>query len=101
MIQNKASRSSKWISTSIPEQRWDTELASYSSAEYLANNLLSPVLFEDVLKHIPPNAVMVEIAPHGLLQAILKRAVPNVNVALARRTKSEDAVKFLLEAVGQ
>ncbi|XP_072160628.1 fatty acid synthase [Bemisia tabaci] len=101
VIQKETSRSSKWVSTSIPEHRWDTELALYSSAEYLANNLLSPVLFEDVLKHIPPNAVMVEIAPHGLLQAILKRAVPNVNLALAKRTKSEDAVKFLLEAIGQ
>jgi fatty acid synthase len=37
--------------------------------------LLSPVLFAEALQHVPRNAVVIEIAPHGLLQAILKRAL--------------------------
>jgi len=32
------------------------------------NNLVNPVLFHEGLKHIPENAVVVEIAPHALLQ---------------------------------
>lgn len=32
------------------------------------NNLVNPVLFHEGLKHVPENAVVVEIAPHALLQ---------------------------------
>jgi len=69
-------RSNKWISTSMPEQRWETELARYSSPDYHVNNLCSPVLFQEAIKFIPTNAVVIEIAPHALLQAILKRSLP-------------------------
>lgn len=34
------------------------------------NNLVNPVLFHEGLKHIPENAVVVEIAPHALLQVL-------------------------------
>jgi fatty acid synthase len=36
-------RSSKWISTSIPESLWDDEVALYCSADYHVNNACSPV----------------------------------------------------------
>ncbi|XP_033753240.1 LOW QUALITY PROTEIN: fatty acid synthase-like [Pecten maximus] len=68
-------RGSNWISSSIPEDRWDTELAQYSSAEYHVNNLVSPVLFQEALRHVPENAIVIEVAPHSLLQAILKRSL--------------------------
>ncbi|XP_060080138.1 fatty acid synthase-like [Ylistrum balloti] len=68
-------RGSTWISSSIPEDRWGTELAKYSSAEYHVNNLVSPVLFQEALRHVPDNAVVIEVAPHCLLQAILKRSL--------------------------
>lgn len=68
-------RTSKWISSSIPEARWHTDLAKMASADYLVNNLVSPVLFQEALKHIPSNAMVIEIAPHGLLQAVLKRSL--------------------------
>lgn len=61
-------RTSRWISTSIPETQWDSPLAQYSSAEYHVNNLVSPVLFKEGLGQIPENAVVVEIAPNALLQ---------------------------------
>ncbi|KAK8766989.1 hypothetical protein V5799_006228 [Amblyomma americanum] len=36
--------------------------------EYHVNNLLSPVLFYEALLHVPKDAILVEIAPHCLLQ---------------------------------
>ncbi|CAH0395941.1 unnamed protein product [Bemisia tabaci] len=102
VIPENTARSEKWISSSIPKENWGSELATYSSPEYHTNNLLSPVLFEDTIKSIPSNAILIEIAPHGLLQAILKRAMPKkvTNVPLTLRS-SPDGVTFLLEAIGQ
>ncbi|XP_072398837.1 fatty acid synthase-like [Diabrotica undecimpunctata] len=94
-------RSSKWISTSNLEGDWDTDLAKHSSADYHTNNLLSSVLFEEGIKHIPKDSVLIEIAPHGLLQAILKRSVPqSVNVPLTKRG-SKSGTEFLLQALGK
>ena len=68
------SRSPRWISSSVPESRWNTPLALTSSPDYHVNNLCSPVLFQEALQHIPPNAITMELAPHCLLLAILKRS---------------------------
>ncbi|XP_063387646.1 fatty acid synthase-like [Cydia fagiglandana] len=101
VIKTPKLRSERWVSTSVPQDRWEEELAKYSSAEYHTNNLLSPVLFEETSQLIPKNAVLVEVAPHGLLQAILKRAMPScANVPITRRGHA-DSVRFLLEAIGQ
>lgn len=56
------------MSTSIPQSEWDSALALHSSAEYHVNNLVSPVLFQEGLSLVPDNAVVLEIAPHALLQ---------------------------------
>lgn len=71
MIKKPQKRSSRWVSTSIPQSEWDCPLALYSSADYHVNNLVSPVLFHEGLGLVPDNAVVVEIAPHGLLQVYL------------------------------
>ncbi|XP_038216643.1 fatty acid synthase-like [Zerene cesonia] len=100
VIKTPRLRTERWVSTSIPEERWDENLAKYSSAEYHTNNLLNPVLFEETSHHIPKNAVLVEVAPHGLLQAILKRSLPNcTNIPLTRRGHADNVV-HLLEAIG-
>ncbi|XP_026822789.1 fatty acid synthase-like, partial [Rhopalosiphum maidis] len=95
-------RSSRWVSSSLPETKWELDLSKYSSPEYHTNNLLSSVLFEDVLKHIPSDAIVIEIAPHGLLQAILKEALPETvtNVPLTKRMYG-DSIRFLLSAIGK
>ncbi|KAJ1520482.1 hypothetical protein ONE63_003608 [Megalurothrips usitatus] len=94
-------RSSKWVTTSVPLDKQDEDWARLCSAEYLTNNLLSPVLFEEALQHIPQQAVVIEIAPHGLLQAILKRALPEpVHIPLTRRGET-NAARFLLDAIGK
>lgn len=63
--------------------------------------LQSPVLFEEVCMHIPDNAIVIEIAPHGILQAILKRSNKNcTHLALTKRG-TPDGVKFILDAIGK
>ena len=96
-------RSSSWISTSVPESDWNKPLAQHCSAEYLTNNLLNSVLFEEGSKHIPSEALVIEVAPHGLLQAIMKRSLPQTcsNVALARRNKEGRNLENLLTAIGE
>ncbi|KAK3922271.1 Fatty acid synthase, partial [Frankliniella fusca] len=95
-------RSERWVSTSVLEERWGEPLAQTSSAEYHTNNLLSPVFFEEGSTKIPKDAIAIEIAPHGLLQAILRRSLdPGVtNVPLTRRDAPDGAL-FLLEAIGK
>lgn len=68
MIREPRPRSTRWLSTSIPEAQWQSSLARTSSAEYNVNNLVSPVLFQEALWHVPEHAVVLEIAPHALLQ---------------------------------
>ncbi|XP_065211044.1 fatty acid synthase-like [Planococcus citri] len=102
IIPEPLKRSSRWISTSIPEANWGKPLAHHCSAEYLTNNLLSAVLFEEGSKHIPSDALVIEIAPHGLLQAIMKRSLSETcaNVPLTRRNNEGKNLENLLNAIG-
>ncbi|XP_065221120.1 fatty acid synthase-like isoform X2 [Planococcus citri] len=95
-------RSKKWICTSAPEHKWDNEEIKYSSAEYHTNNLLNPVYFEESHRYIPANSITIEIAPHGLLNAILKHSLPNTvdNIPLLMR-HNENNVEYLLNSLGR
>lgn len=95
-------RSQKWISTSILERNWNSDLAKYCSAEYHTNNLLSSVYFEEASQQIPSNAICIEIAPHGLLQAILKRSLQKgcIHIPLTNRT-AKDPLYFFLQGIGK
>lgn len=102
VISEPKTRSSKWISTSVQQNDWDTPLAKTVSAEYLTNNLLSSVYFEEGCTHIPNNAICIEIAPHGLLQPILKKSLKSecTNIALTKRGQKEE-LHFFLSAIGK
>ncbi|KAJ8680788.1 hypothetical protein QAD02_016575 [Eretmocerus hayati] len=102
VIPDPKPRSSKWVSSSVPRREWNTMKARLSSAEYHTNNLLSAVLFDETARQIPANAVCIEIAPHGLLQAIVKRSLPKtvINIALTRRDHPNN-LEVLLAGIGQ
>ncbi|XP_011867181.1 PREDICTED: fatty acid synthase-like, partial [Vollenhovia emeryi] len=102
IIPSPKQRSAKWISTSVPESAWDSPLAQLNSAEYCVNNMMSPVLFKEAIAHIPENAITIEIAPHGLLQTILRRSLPPTvtNISLHNRDHL-DNLAFLLSNVGK
>ncbi|XP_063240366.1 fatty acid synthase isoform X2 [Bacillus rossius redtenbacheri] len=102
VIPSPKQRSSRWISSSIPQSAWHTVLAQSSSAAYHVNNLLSPVLFHEALAHVPADAVLVEVAPHCLLQAILKRSLPPtcVSTGLVKRLHPNN-LEFFFSSIGK
>uniref|UniRef100_A0A1I8BMW0 Fatty acid synthase n=1 Tax=Meloidogyne hapla TaxID=6305 RepID=A0A1I8BMW0_MELHA len=95
-------RSLKWISSSIPESQWDEDLALHCSADYHVNNACSPVLFYEALQKIPINAITIEIAPHALMQAILRRSLQKtcVNIGLMN-SKAEEELPAFLQNLGK
>ncbi|XP_015179002.1 PREDICTED: fatty acid synthase [Polistes dominula] len=90
-------RSEKWLSTSVPRNEWSTSAAKFSSAEYHANSLLKPVLFEETLALIPDNAVTIEIAPHATLTTILNKSLNSTitNIGLCQKDHTDNAEVFL------
>ncbi|KAM5216963.1 fatty acid synthase [Hipposideros larvatus] len=102
VIREPRPRSARWLSTSIPEAQWQGSLARTSSAEYNVNNLVSPVLFQEALWHVPEHAVVLEIAPHALLQAVLKRGLkPSCTIIPLMKKDHADNLQFFLSNVGQ
>ncbi|XP_052754570.1 fatty acid synthase [Galleria mellonella] len=102
VIPDPKPRSSRWVSSSLPKDQWNSEIAKLSDAEYHVNNLLSPVRFAEALAAVPARALVVEVAPHALLQAVLRRALPAAaaHVPLVRRDRPEPRVQ-LLAALGR
>ncbi|UYV71847.1 FASN [Cordylochernes scorpioides] len=102
LITDPKPRSERWVSTSIPEERWGEPVAAKASAEYFVNNLLSPVRFRAGLARVPDNAVVVEIGPHCLLQALLRRGLQSHCTSLGLMKRDHpDNIQFFLESVGK
>jgi len=68
-------RSSRWISTSVPEQKWSTPMGQLFNIEYLLNLLTSPVMLHQTLRQVPRNAILIEISPRSLVQTLLKKSL--------------------------
>ncbi len=103
VIQNPPKqRSARWISSSVPEEKWSTPLALTSSPDYHVNNLCSPVLFQEALQKIPSNAITLELAPHCLLLAILKRSLSTdcIHLNLMKRG-THDHVNYFYTNLGK
>lgn len=101
VIKSSKKRSNKWLSSSYPDDMWDEEEASYSSAQYHTRNLLNPVFFQEVTDMLPKNALTIEIAPHGLLKSILKRSLKDgIHISLTQRD-NKDGMEFFNEALGR
>lgn len=101
IIPSPKKRSSKWLSTSAPKSEWNISKSQYSSAEYHTNNLLHSVLFEETVRYLPSKAICIEIAPHGLLQAIVKKSMPDsIHIPLTQRGHTNNAA-FVLSALGK
>lgn len=93
-------RSAKWISSTYPQSDWHLEESQSTSAEYFSKNLLNPVLFEEACEMLPKNALTIEIAPHGLLKAILKKNLKEgKHLSLTERGNGNGSL-FLLESLG-
>lgn len=101
IIPSPKHRSAKWLSTSVPVADWGLEENQLSSPEYHTNNLLQPVLFEETVQLLPQDAIVIEIAPHGLLQAVVKKSLPKaVHIPLTQRGHPNNC-EFFLTALGK
>lgn len=101
IIPSPKRRSRKWLSTSAPKSEWNIKRTQFSSAEYHTNNLLHSVLFEETIKYLPSKTICIEIAPHGLLQAIVKKSMPeSIHIPLTHRGHTNNAA-FFLSALGK
>ncbi|XP_046964151.1 fatty acid synthase-like [Vanessa cardui] len=94
-------RSERWFSTSIPQDSWKDHKAEMSSAEYFTNNFLSPVLFETTSRLIPENAIVIEVAPHDLLQTILSGSLKKDVINISLTESNQDNVQVLFTALGE
>ncbi|XP_061709202.1 fatty acid synthase-like isoform X2 [Cydia pomonella] len=101
VIPEPKSRSERWLSTSVPQEQWNSDLAKLSDATYHVNNFTSPVRFAMALAHVPENALVVELAPHAQMQAVLRSTLPDaVHIPLLHR-EAPDALVHLLTGVGK
>lgn len=99
IITNPKRRSSKWISTSVPLLK---NQSSVHCPEYYYNSFRNPVLFDQILEIIPKNAIVVEVAPHGLLQGILRAELPStVTVTSLLDRESRCNTEHFLSAIGR
>lgn len=102
IIPDPKRRTSRWLSTSIVESDWSGPIAQQCSPDYYINNLQSPVLFYEALQKIPKNAICVEIAPTGLLPAILKRSLGTDALLLSLLKRGhQNNVAFCLSNIGK
>ncbi|KAG5668080.1 hypothetical protein PVAND_016035 [Polypedilum vanderplanki] len=101
IIKNPKKRSSKWICSSVPKENWNDFDCRFSSAQYHSNNLLNAVLFHEASENLPKDALTIEIAPHGLLQSIIKRLLPDgLHFSLTKRGISDNSL-YLIESLGK
>ncbi|XP_025268427.1 fatty acid synthase-like [Camponotus floridanus] len=80
------------------------ETRKLSYAEYFTNNLLGSILFEETVKRenwILKNSIIVEIAPDGVFQSVMKELTDTtISIALLQR-HHEDNVKVFLQGLGK
>lgn len=102
VIKEPQPRSKRWVSTSVsPSQKFE-DWAQYNGPEYHYNNFCSTVLFDQIFEQIPKNAIVVEVGPHGLLQAILKKELrKTVTVLDTTNRRSNDNEQYFVSAIGK
>ena len=93
-------RTKRWLSSAFHENEWNTEIARHNSAEYHYHNYMHKVHFGQVLKYIPKDAIVIEVAPRGLLQGILKRALDQSVMLISLLKPGVDNIDFFLSSVG-
>ncbi|KAF7279309.1 hypothetical protein GWI33_007442, partial [Rhynchophorus ferrugineus] len=102
VIPDPKPRSPKWISSSWPENKWDDQHCRMNSADYTAYNFENMVRFDQVLKRIPKNAIVIEVSPHGLLTPLIKRELGSSVTCLTLGNRNvKNNLKHFLENIGK
>lgn len=94
-------QSPKWIVTSVPPDRAASEPV-LCSAEFHLKSTVSQVFFHEAIKKIPRDAVVIEIGPHAILQAILKKGLsPEATLLPLQNLKEGDQAVVFMRALGE
>lgn len=95
-------RSEKWITSSVQPEKSDEDWTKYNCAEYHTNNYKSTVQFNRIYNCIQSNAIVVEIAPHGIMQSIMKKELGPENTLISLLDKNvKDQAECLLTSIGR
>lgn len=102
VIKDPQPRTQKWISTSVlPSQKCE-HWTQFNGPEYHYNNFCNTVLFDQVALQIPENAIVIEVGPRGLLQAILKKELSKtVTVLDTCSNRSNDNEQYFVSTIGK
>ncbi|CAG2109741.1 unnamed protein product [Medioppia subpectinata] len=101
VVLNPKPRSKKWISTAIIESDPDDELKT-ASAEYFVHNLVSPVHFYNKFKHLPSDALILEIGPHGLFGKVVKETLESGSyVSLIKKDSNDTNLEMFLQSIAK
>lgn len=101
IITNPKKRSAKWLSSTYPSgQRVNVE-SQYSNAEYHTENIISPVLFHEVVSHLPPNAMTIQIASNSSLMLTLRKSLKTGMHLSLSQCQNEDGIVSLMNTLGQ
>ena len=100
IIPSPKRKSSKWVVTSVAPGAQQEPVVC--SADFHINSLVNPVCFYEALQKIPKNAVVIEVGPHALLQAILKRNLnPEMIILPLQNWREMDQSVVFMRALGE
>ena len=99
IIKNPKPKSKKWVVSALhPDEDPESVVCS---AEFHIQSLVNPVFFYEALQKIPPEAVVIEVGAHALLQAILKRSLNfNFTIVPLQDWKEKDQSVVFMRALG-
>ncbi|CAG2102821.1 unnamed protein product, partial [Medioppia subpectinata] len=101
VVPNPKPRSKKWISTAVIESEPKDELRT-ASAEYFVHNLISPVYFYNKFKHLPSDALILEIGPHGLFGKVVKETLESgTYVSLIKKDSNDTNLDMFLQSIAR
>lgn len=97
IIQEAKLRSKNWYSTSVVQEEWSK--AQLCSGSYYVHNLLGCVYFEETCKVLPPNCVIIGIAPMCFLRTSMKTNTPDSLYIPLVDKEASNCKTMLLEAL--
>lgn len=96
IIPKPKTRSKKWVSASVPYDRWDEPGVQMCSAEYYTNNFVSCVILKETCELYPKNSIILEISPHFSLSHSIQNNFPEgVFIPIADKKKANQIDVFL------
>ncbi|CAG2118326.1 unnamed protein product, partial [Medioppia subpectinata] len=101
VVPNPKLRSKKFISTAVIDSEGDIALKT-ASAEYFVHNLISPVYFYNKFKHLPSDALILEIGPHGLFGKVVKETLESgTYVSLIKKDSNDTNLEMFLQSIAK